>query len=605
MKGLRKIPVGIKESAINHMNNKSIAGKFVIISVFCVLLPVVILSVFLSYNINSNYLEREKDNVDFIMKSELSDIRNIFDDAVAVCNVVAAERIIADVADKAFANEAEYYEYLMDNNLKDYYGSYVVQKQGIEDVKVYIDNNSILNGGILWRLTEREKESGWYRAIEKSGENIILCADDYLKLAESETQQSFTKDRLSFVRKVYRGNSGAVIGYVKVGLNMSELKESMSKDTDYISFYLVNKDNKFVYVPEDDRFYSDTKNIDRVLTRRGMLTQKLNFGQTSYLRDWTLAAVYDRTRLVQRQAANIALVLLIMGVLAMLMFGIVYAVYRSYRDRVAMLIGAMQNAEEERFCEVERLPGEDEIGQITDAYNSMIRRINTLINDVYKLEMNNRAIEVERMRAEMKYLQSQVNPHFIFNVLNALLVVSVKNGYGEIVPQISGLAKMLRRLLDRSDDCEPLEKEMEFIEIYLKLEKFRFGDKFNYELTMSESAAECSIPGMVVQPLVENACRHGVKPLVGKKLIQVSAELRDKILRVSVKDNGIGIPRARLEEITKGLADEEFKGHIGMKNVYRRLKLYFGGSADMRILSEENKGTEVVITVNYEEGDEV
>ena len=158
---------------------------------------------------------------------------------------------------------------------------------------------------------------------------------------------------------------------------------------------------------------------------------------------------------------------------------------------------------------------------------------------------------------------------------------------------------MLRRLLDWSDDSEPLSNELGFIEIYLKLEKFRFGDKFNYEINVRNGAEECSVPKMIVQPHIENACRHGLQGITGDRLLVINADLHDNVLLVSVKDNGKGIPAQKLKEINDGLESEEFKGHIGMKNVYRRLKLYFGDSADMDIRSEENKGTEIIITIDY------
>ena len=106
---------------------------------------------------------------------------------------------------------------------------------------------------------------------------------------------------------------------------------------------------------------------------------------------------------------------------------------------------------------------------------------------------------------------------------------------------------------------------------------------------------------MIVQPLIENACHHGLQGVTRKRLLVIDADFMDNVLMISVKDNGKGIPDQKLMEIRDGLESEEFKGHIGMKNVYRRLKLYFGDSADMNIRSEENKGTEITITINYNE----
>lgn len=223
------------------------------------------------------------------------------------------------------------------------------------------------------------------------------------------------------------------------------------------------------------------------------------------------------------------------------------------------------------------------------------------MNEVYTLELKNKDIEVERVKAELRALQQHVNPHFIFNVLNAMLVLSVKNQYTILIPYISGLAKMLRRLVDWKEGCEPLSTEISFIEIYMQFERLRFGDMLNYSISVDEAAGECSLPRMIIQPLVENACRHGLQGLTTQRLLEVRATYSNEILTISVRDNGVGMSVQRLKEIIDGLENEDFDGHIGIKNVYRRLKLQFEDRLKFEISSEERKGTEFIITVDYRE----
>lgn len=598
MKGLRN---KINEKILMYLNSRSLMVKFIIMCVCCILVPIIVSCIVLSYSLNKNLYNREMDNLNYIARNVRLELKNLFDDAVAVGNVVANDQTIIEIGTKKFESELDYYDNMMKNNLKNYYGTYIVQKNGIEDVKVYLNNNTILSGGILWKLTDAEKKSGWYNTITETTKDMVLCRDNYLVMAESENKSSIFNDGLSVVRRLYRGSAGGNIGYIRVSINMMVLREMLNGGGNYMMFYLVNKDAHYMYDPKKNTFYSSLDYINDIESDNKNITVKESFAEKSYLGEWQIVGVYSRGRIMQKQFISILLVVIFTLLISAAALLVVYIIYRSYNDRISRLISSMKDVENEEFNEVECVVGTDEIGKLMNSYNQMINKINVLVNDVYKLEATNKSIEVEKVRAELKYLQSQVDPHFIFNVLNAILVVSVKNGYKEIVPQISGLAKMLRRLLDWSDDSEPLSNELGFIKIYLNLEKFRFGDKFNYEINVSGGAEECSVPKMIVQPLIENACRHGLQGVTRERLLVIDVDFMDNVLMISVKDNGKGIPDQKLMEIRDGLESEEFKGHIGMKNVYRRLKLYFGDSADMNIRSEENKGTEITITINYNE----
>lgn len=137
--------------------------------------------------------------------------------------------------------------------------------------------------------------------------------------------------------------------------------------------------------------------------------------------------------------------------------------------------------------------GRDEIGGLIRNFNGMTAKINALINNVYKLEIQKKNLEMERVRAELNFMQSQMNPHFLFNTLNAILVVCTKNNYSDVTDIIKSLSKLLRRLLSWKEDLVSLEEELVFIEMYLKIEKFRFREKFDYQFEIEEEALNYKI----------------------------------------------------------------------------------------------------------------
>lgn len=208
---------------------------------------------------------------------------------------------------------------------------------------------------------------------------------------------------------------------------------------------------------------------------------------------------------------------------------------------------------------------------------------------------------MEQVRAEINFLQSQMNPHFLFNTLNAILVVSVKNNYTEIVDVIKYLSKTLRRLLSWKDDLVTIEEELSFTEMYLKIEKFRFCDKFHYEINVDEALLDSKIPKMSLQPLVENACKHGIQAIKDVGVINIDIYTCDAGLRVSVRDNGSGMDQYTLREIIDNIKSEvEVSTSIGIRNVYRRLRLYYGEDVSFNIESRINAGTTIYFTIPFE-----
>jgi two-component system sensor histidine kinase YesM len=185
--------------------------------------------------------------------------------------------------------------------------------------------------------------------------------------------------------------------------------------------------------------------------------------------------------------------------------------------------------------------------------------------------------------------------------LNALLVVCVRNNYTGTIDIIKFLSKSLRRLLSWKDDLVAVEEELSFTEMYLKIEKFRFCDKFEYSISVDDGLLHYKIPKLSLQPLVENACMHGIQAIKGIGKIHVAVFLEDGCLKARVEDNGSGINSLKLEEILRNMTDrEESNSSIGIRNVYRRLKLYYGDEVSFNIESGINSGTSVCFSIPVE-----
>jgi two-component system sensor histidine kinase YesM len=253
----------------------------------------------------------------------------------------------------------------------------------------------------------------------------------------------------------------------------------------------------------------------------------------------------------------------------------------------------------EHFSPISSDSGRDEIGELTVHFNDMGARLRQLIDDLYILQLRQKTMELETVRAELKYLQAQVDPHFLFNTLNALLVLSVRDGHQEEATVLRALCKLLRLMVDTKHDVVPLSEELELVPMVLTIEQFRFHSKLKYQVNVTPEAQARTVPVMSVQGLVENACKHGVQNMSEQGVISISARVEeDGTLVVEVSDNGVGLKPSRLEELLHQIkSPEDMPTSVGLQNIYRRLLLHYGNCAGLTLKIAEERGMIAVIRI--------
>jgi two-component system, sensor histidine kinase YesM len=237
--------------------------------------------------------------------------------------------------------------------------------------------------------------------------------------------------------------------------------------------------------------------------------------------------------------------------------------------------------------------GTDEIGLLGSRFQQMIGRINHLINREYKLELENKT-------NQLKVLQSQINPHFLYNALQSIGTIALKNKVPQIYTLITHLSKIMRYGMDMEEDIVPLSKEINYTRAYLLLQKERFGEHLEYSLEVEEEIREAPVPKMLLQPVIENYFKHGfdVREGIGRLTLKCFRESGD--LFITVEDNGAGLSPGRLEEIHDHFSTESMNKtgdntSIGLKNVYVRLKLYYEQQASLDLQNIEGGGFKVTM----------
>jgi two-component system, sensor histidine kinase YesM len=240
----------------------------------------------------------------------------------------------------------------------------------------------------------------------------------------------------------------------------------------------------------------------------------------------------------------------------------------------------------------------DEFGYVFRTFNKMSQEIKYLIDTVYKKQ-------IAMKDAEIKALQAQINPHFLYNTLESINWKAKINGVDEISDMISALSFIIEANLNRSNEkFVPIHREIEYINNYNFLIQKRFGDKIKFNLSVNDETMNFIIPKLVVQPIIENAIYHGLEMKKGGGIIDVAIWTENNILSITVSDNGLGIDEKILNKLNVDLSDEKFIGSehndgnsskIGVLNVHRRLKLLYGEGYGLDISSEIGKGTTVML----------
>lgn len=243
--------------------------------------------------------------------------------------------------------------------------------------------------------------------------------------------------------------------------------------------------------------------------------------------------------------------------------------------------------------------------------DSLGNDLNKMANQVEILFEENTQKQKSLAVSEMKVLQAQITPHFIYNTLDAILTLSQQND-GEKVQEITyALSNYFKITLNKGNEWITVNRELQHIESYLAILKIRYGPILSYSITVDPDIRQTVILKMILQPLVENAMYHGIKKSRGRGKIAISGERKGKQLCFTITDNGIGMRVEKLNEVKANLIDSVSEkvdssdlGGYGLYNVYRRLKLYFSDQADLSIESTYKTGTRITILLPAKEGHE-
>ena len=326
---------------------------------------------------------------------------------------------------------------------------------------------------------------------------------------------------------------------------------------------------------------------------------------TVYGKTLQIYALKSKTNIVDSMLQNAPLILLLVLINAVFPLTFMVAINRSLTTRIRELGQAFESVDQDRLVSIACVRGKDEIGALMQNYNRMVDRTNELIQTVYKDRLKKQEMDIARQHAELLALHSQINPHFLFNALESIRMHSIIKQEYETADMVSKLAVMTRQNVDWGEELVEIRREMEFVEAYLGLQKYRFGDRLSYQLDVAEDCRELRLPKLTVVTFVENACVHGIERKTTPGWIFVRISRDEEELCIEVEDTGDGMDEQTVKILNEKLQNPSIeqlkdKSRVGMLNASLRIKMLTSGNYRISIESEQGVGTMIQLRLSLE-----
>ena len=540
-------------------------------SLFC-FLPVMLLFWLSFLQMRSIIDDKGKMNLQSYLQQSVSSMDRTLDGYNSLSDYIAFDRTLAEVFSMEYGTPYEQYEQLtqkVDPILRT--ASYF--HGGMQQITIYTDNGMVKHDTTVAPVSEIE-ETDWYqKTLEHPGLNWF---------ANYQEETLFSARKLAFSG----AREGVNILYMDVDYQklFTPYAETLISEC---GLYITDQDGKLVF--EESRFSGKNQNYD--LTYSEFLEQR-DKGSTDYIilceqsntTGWTVW-LYQPVGLAGEAMRPIGVMagvtILICIFAAVLAYFITSGMVSSRIERLTHFIQEVQDGSMDMQMESD---DRDEIGMLYRGFGSMMKRIRTLINEVY-------LSKITQKEAELKALQAQINPHFLYNTLSLINWKALAAGEEDISRMTLALSTFYRTALNRGRNVLQVETELSNTRAYLEIQSMLHDGDFDYEIEAQTEILQCESLNLILQPLVENAIHHGIEEKTdGRGKITVRGWKEDNCVWFMVEDNGVGME----QEVADKILTMESKGY-GVRNVDERIRLCYGEKYAMKVESVVGKGTKMTI----------
>jgi two-component system sensor histidine kinase YesM len=580
-----------KITRTNLFGSLKLSKKFLLMYIFGIILPLIITDAFLLKSIYDAELRNQYFYRENAIDSYSNYFENLLKNDAAMASAFDLNKTLNSFINKLYESPYDYYYHYsttIDNSffttLADYNRDRIV---------IYSDNRTMLNGNYFHPLSEAEKEV-WFRKYSESGVNEAFYAYyDY-----EPVMKSFDQKRFIYVRRMTNTRT-AVDKIVTIEHKNWRIVEDLSEIRvdcamvvccdDYIIY-----SNKYPNIDYQTLLDKASKEPYMTVKEYPMYGNSLTF--YAFTEDLTVSNVISN---------NIPIIVLIIIVTFIIPILLMKVLERSITERITILGKAFGEGDNEIFQPIKEIKGTDEISALMHNYNRIVGINNELTNTIYKDKLREQESDLARKNAELLALQSQINPHFLFNALESIRMHSILKGENETAEMVQRLAVMQRQNVEWHDDAVTIEEEEGFIDAYLQLQSYRFGERISFNIDIDEECKKVLIPKLTLVTFVENACVHGIESKSAQGWIFVRVNKKEDKLIIEVEDTGDGMDEKEAEALQERMNNVTIDvirkaKHVGILNACLRIKMMFRDQAKFAIDSEKGIGMSVIITIPAE-----
>ncbi|MBD2846549.1 sensor histidine kinase [Paenibacillus sp. IB182496] len=569
------------------LHNIRLRNKMLLVYFGCIFAPMLVTNMLFYTIIADNVRERRVEEIDRAVEQIRNDFRAQIDGAVGVSAFFYADSTTNELLERDYARTEAYVE-AYDGYLRRIFGNHSMSSPALQSITVYVDNPTILHSGNIGLLSAQVKRTAWYAEGSSSERSYPVFV--------RTTTEDGRFGGFSLLRRMdYFQDRMSKEKLLRIDFKTLDLIETFANLNMTGDLYLVNPQGGIEYTTDAAVDWRGQAAYAALQADDAMEFVK-DFGGVSYLKGWRIVGAIDEDEIIREVRRSRDFIVWSACLMILLPTVIILLVTRSMNVRIVRILQHMKKVKNQQFARIAGDQYRDEIGQLTLEFNRMILQIRSLIDDVYLADIQRKSLELARRKAQWNALQSQINPHFLFNALETIRMRSLLKQEKETAKIIHSMARMFRSSLTWNKDRISVKEELELIECFLDIQRYRFEDKLSCRIEVAPEAYDCEVPKMLLLPFAENACIHGIEPLKQGGEIHIRITTEEDELRFEVTDNGRGMEEEEVKRIYTHLnADDMMGERIGLQNVIYRARMAYGDRFRLSVNSRPDVGTAIVL----------
>ena len=577
-----------KSGIKNYFGRLKLSKKFLLMYVFCVIFPLVITDAILFRFVFDAEISNQSYDRDIAIEGYFNYLENLNSYDSSVASAIDLNKNLNSFINTRYSDPYEFYDALTNTVTYSYFTTLTDLKW--DRIVIYSDNRTMLSGNYFHNLSEAQGEV-WYRRFINSGRNEAVYA--YYDM--DPINATADRNRFVYVRRMLNTKSD-VEKIITIEHKLSRIQSEIQDIPVNCSMYLCCDDYVIYSNREINVDYQSL--VNRSLIEPYKTVKEVEIGGTTF----KVYAFSDEVTITTIIGNNWPIVVAILFFTLLIPIVTMKLLERSITERITILGKAFGEGSNDYFQPIKEIKGSDEISDLMHNYNRIVEINNELTNTIYKDKLREQESDLARKNAELLALQSQINPHFLFNALESIRMHSVLKGETETAEMVQKLAVMERQNVEWHDDSVTIEEEEGFIDAYLQLQSYRFGERISFNIDISEDCKKILIPKLTLVTFVENACVHGIESKSAQGWIFVRVYKEEKNLVIEVEDTGDGMEEADVEALQEKINNVTIDmvraaKHVGILNACLRIKMMFKDQVKFTIESEKGIGMSVIITI--------